>query len=62
MFPYYLHLLDRIKRSAHFEVKWLRAISLVKGLGLEVPGYSVPRLVEDISGERSKLPIEKNPK
>ena len=60
--PYYLHQLDRIQGSAHFEVGRKQSITLVEGLRNQLPGYLVPRLVEDISGERSKLPIEKNPK
>ncbi|MEB8434096.1 EF-P beta-lysylation protein EpmB [Cocleimonas sp. KMM 6892] len=59
--PYYLHQLDRIQGAAHFEVKRDQSIRLVEGLRNHLPGYLVPRLVEDISGERSKLPIEKNP-
>ncbi|GAA0427103.1 EF-P beta-lysylation protein EpmB [Cocleimonas flava] len=59
--PYYLHQLDRIQGAAHFEVERDRSIRLVEGLRNHLPGYLVPRLVEDISGERSKLPIEKNP-
>jgi EF-P beta-lysylation protein EpmB len=59
--PYYLHQLDRIQGAAHFEVERDQSIRLVEGLRNHLPGYLVPRLVEDISGERSKLPIEKNP-
>ncbi|WP_299877315.1 EF-P beta-lysylation protein EpmB [uncultured Cocleimonas sp.] len=59
--PYYLHQLDRIQGAAHFEVERDRSIKLMEGLRNNLPGYLVPRLVEDISGKRSKLPIEKNP-
>ncbi len=60
--PYYLHQLDRIQGAAHFEVERKRSISLVESLRNQLPGYLVPKLVEDISGKRSKLPIEKNSK
>ncbi len=56
--PYYLHQLDRVQGSAHFEVDRKEAVSLLNGLKRGLPGYLVPRLVEEISGERSKLAIE----
>ena len=55
--PYYLHLLDRVSGTAHFEVDEARAKSLVAEMRAHLPGYLVPRLVREISGELSKTPI-----
>lgn len=55
--PYYLHQLDRVQGAAHFEVDKKMAISLVESLKEQLPGYLVPRLVEEISGKRSKQAI-----
>jgi len=55
--PYYLHYLDPVSGAAHFNVNKDKAIALIKGLQLRLPGYLVPRLVEEIAGEGSKLPI-----
>jgi L-lysine 2,3-aminomutase len=56
--PYYLHQLDKVAGAAHFEVDRTEAIKLLKALKMLLPGYLVPRLVEEISGERSKQAIE----
>ncbi len=55
--PYYLHLLDRVSGTAHFEVDEARGKALVAELRAHLPGYLVPRLVREISGELSKTPI-----
>lgn len=52
--PYYLHQLDKVQGAAHFEVDKNEAIALVADLKNHLPGYLVPRLVNEISGERSK--------
>ncbi|MCA9659066.1 MAG: KamA family radical SAM protein, partial [Myxococcales bacterium] len=56
--PYYLHLLDRVAGAAHFEVGEDRARALVAGLYRTLPGFLVPRLVREIAGEPSKVPID----
>jgi len=56
--PYYLHQLDRVQGTAHFEVDRAEAIELLRSLKNQLPGYLVPRLVEEISGKRSKQGIE----
>ncbi len=56
--PYYLHLLDRVAGAAHFEVSEARALTLLRGLLRELPGFLVPRLVREIGGEASKVPID----
>jgi EF-P beta-lysylation protein EpmB len=55
--PYYLHQLDRVQGVAHFEVDDARAMALVDGLRTRLPGYLVPRLVREVSGEMSKRPL-----
>lgn len=55
--PYYLHLLDRVRGAAHFEVAEDEARVLVEGLRNSLPGYLVPRLVREVPGERSKTPV-----
>lgn len=55
--PYYLHLLDRVSGSAHFAVSRRRAVALVDELRERLPGYLVPRLVEELAGAPSKLPV-----
>lgn len=52
--PYYLHQLDRVDGAAHFEVSDTRAKQLLDELNTQLPGYLVPKLVREISGEASK--------
>ncbi len=55
--PYYLHLPDRVRGTAHFEVAEGRAKELVAGLTSQLSGYLVPRLVREIPGAPSKTAI-----
>lgn len=55
--PYYLHLLDRVRGAAHFEVPEPAAVALVDGLRRRLPGYLVPRLVREQAGAGSKTPV-----
>lgn len=55
--PYYLHLLDPVKGAHHFDVPEHEAQQLYKQLLARLPGYLVPRLVRELSGEASKSPI-----
>jgi len=52
--PYYLHLLDPVKGSHHFEVSDETAIALMNDLVKTLPGYLVPKLVRETPGELSK--------
>jgi EF-P beta-lysylation protein EpmB len=52
--PYYLHLLDRVQGTAHFEVAEARARALMTGVGARLPGYLVPRLVRESAGAPAK--------
>lgn len=57
MIPYYLHQLDRVQSTAHFEVEVEDGIALIEALRKEVPGYAVPTYVQEVPGERSKTPL-----
>ncbi len=52
--PYYLHQLDRVSGTAHFEVDDARARALWSGLHRRLPGYLLPRLVRETAGEPGK--------
>ena len=56
--PYYLHLLDRVRGAAHFEVPEAEALRLVAGVRDRMPGYLVPRLVREVAGAPSKVAVE----
>jgi len=55
--PYYLHQLDRVQGSAHFEVDDARARALVEAIRGRLPGYLVPKLVREVGGDASKRPV-----
>ena len=55
--PYYLHQLDQVHGTAHFEVGDVEAIALLDALRARLPGYLVPRLVREIGGDTSKRPL-----
>ncbi len=55
--PYYLHMLDKVAGSAHFEIDETRARSLYQALLATLPGYLVPRLVKEVPGAPSKVPV-----
>ena len=52
--PYYLHQLDRVAGAAHFEVSIERGRELMATLRSRLPGYAVPRYVQELPGETSK--------
>jgi EF-P beta-lysylation protein EpmB len=52
--PYYLHQLDRVTGAAHFEVPIARGLELMAELRRRLPGYAVPRYVQEIEGEAHK--------
>ena len=55
--PYYLHLPDRVRGTAHFDVEESLAKDLVRQLSASLSGYLVPRLVREIPGADSKVPV-----
>jgi EF-P beta-lysylation protein EpmB len=55
--PYYLHLLDRVQGAGQFGVEGDTAHSLYQALLRTLPGYLVPRMVREVPGFSSKVPI-----
>ena len=55
--PYYLHQLDRVAGTAHFEVDDARAEALLAEVRARLPGYLVPLLVRETAGEPNKTPL-----
>jgi EF-P beta-lysylation protein EpmB len=55
--PYYLHVLDKVQGTAHFDLPRNAAIQLHQTMAKHLPGYLVPRLVVEKSGEAGKLPV-----
>jgi EF-P beta-lysylation protein EpmB len=55
--PYYLHQLDGVAGAGHFEVAESRGLELVEQLRSRLPGYLVPRYVQEIAGQLSKTPL-----
>jgi EF-P beta-lysylation protein EpmB len=55
--PYYLHLLDRVQGAAHFTVDRAQAITLHRAMLARLPGYLMPRLVEEVPSLPYKRPV-----
>jgi len=55
--PYYLHQLDRVAGTAHFEADDDTALTLHAALAARLPGYLVPRLVREVPGDTGKRPL-----
>ncbi|HEY6455067.1 MAG TPA: EF-P beta-lysylation protein EpmB [Steroidobacteraceae bacterium] len=55
--PYYLHLLDRVRGVAHFEVPEQIAQRLLGELAATLSGYLVPRLVREVPGGPAKIAL-----
>ncbi len=55
--PYYVHQLDKVHGSAHFQVSAQRALELGEQLRKQLPGYLLPKFVTEIAGEESKMEI-----
>lgn len=55
--PYYLHQLDRVRGTAHFEVPDARALEIVAEVRERLPGFLVPKFVREVPGETSKHPL-----
>jgi L-lysine 2,3-aminomutase len=52
--PYYLHQLDRVRGAAHLEVPIARGRALLAEMRRRLPGYAVPRYVQEQPGELHK--------
>jgi EF-P beta-lysylation protein EpmB len=55
--PYYLHLLDRVRGAAHFDVPEVTARRLVGELASILSGYLVPKLVREVPGGPAKMTL-----
>jgi L-lysine 2,3-aminomutase len=55
--PYYLHMLDRATGTHHFEVDQKKAILLMDQIKKQLPGYLVPKLVNEQAGALNKIVI-----
>jgi L-lysine 2,3-aminomutase len=55
--PYYLHQLDRVQGSGHFEVPREVGQQIATELLARLPGYAVPRYVVEVPGAASKIPV-----
>lgn len=52
--PYYLHQLDRVAGAAHFEVPLQVGRELIEQLRSRLPGYAVPRYVQEVARQSGK--------
>jgi EF-P beta-lysylation protein EpmB len=52
--PYYLHQLDRVVGAAHFETPVQKGLDLMAQLRQRLPGYAIPRYVQEIPGDPGK--------
>ena len=55
--PYYLHQLDCVSGSAHFEVSIEKGVKLIVELQKQLPGYAIPNYVQEIPRHFSKTPL-----
>lgn len=55
--PYYLHQLDRVQGTSHFEVSVEHGKKLIAGMRSQLPGYSVPRYACENPGQPNKTVI-----
>ncbi|QDU94411.1 L-lysine 2,3-aminomutase [Lignipirellula cremea] len=52
--PYYLHQLDRVRGTAHFETPPEVGQQLIAAMRAALPGYATPRFVQELPGEPNK--------
>jgi L-lysine 2,3-aminomutase len=55
--PYYLHQLDRVAGAAHFETPAEVGQRLIEEMTGRLPGYAVPRYVQEVPGAPAKQRI-----
>jgi EF-P beta-lysylation protein EpmB len=53
--PYYLHVLDPVKGAQHFTVKDAEIKKIYKQIQSSLPGYLVPKLVQEIANKKNKM-------
>lgn len=55
--PYYLHLLDKVAGSVHFDIPEEIGVNLVTQMAEKLPGYLVPKLVREVPEAPAKVQI-----
>jgi EF-P beta-lysylation protein EpmB len=55
--PYYLHLLDPVAGAMHFDINKSFALKLKAQMEQRLPGYLVPKFVQEIAGKQAKTAI-----
>ncbi|MDI9347814.1 MAG: KamA family radical SAM protein [Methylacidiphilales bacterium] len=55
--PYYLHSLDPVKGTSHFQVPLPKAKQIMQTLRDSLPGYLVPKFVKEVPNLKSKKQI-----
>lgn len=56
--PYYLHLLDKVQGTVHFEVATQAGLDLIQAMQERLPGYLVPRLAREEAGKPHKVLVK----
>ncbi len=56
--PYYLHVLDKVQGAAHFDLPIEQAVGIYWQLLETLPGYLVPKLVQELPNRPYKTPID----
>ncbi len=56
--PYYLHKLDKVHGAAHFDLATDQTCKIYSLLLQSLPGYLVPKLVNELTGRLSKTPVQ----
>lgn len=55
--PYYLHVFDPVAGAAHFDVPKSRAVEIANQMMAILPGFLMPKMVQEIAGETNKTLI-----
>lgn len=55
--PYYLHQLDRVQGTSHFEVEERVGQEIIAAMRKRLPGYGVPQYVREVAGQPHKVPV-----
>ncbi len=54
---YYLHILDKVQGTQHFDIDLAQALKLYHSLEASLPGYMVPKLVQELANKPNKSQI-----
>ena len=55
--PYYLSQLDRVQGASHFDVPVETGRAIIGKLRERLPGYAVPRYVQEVASAEYKIPL-----